>query len=466
MRAVVLQVGLIATWLGCGVAARADSLGDALASAYMSNPQLEARRAQGRAVDEGVPQALSNWRPTVSFSTYGGRARYQANSGGPPRHVRNPRDWTLTLSQPLYRGGRTVAATKKAEESILAEREQLRGIEQTVLKDAATAYVDVLRDQAVLELNIKNEQVLQRQLEAAQDRFRVGEITRTDVAQAEARLAKAKADRIQGEGTLESTRAAYVKTVGAPPQNLESPKTLTGLPQSLEEAISLARAHNPTVRSADRTALAAIHNVDLVRGELLPTVSLDLTREKTWRTSAYNSFSDTASAFVKVSVPLYAQGSVYSRLREAKHTAGQRRLEVDDSLRKAVELASKSWEGVQTAAARIKSYESQIAAAEIALDGVIQETQAGSRTVLDVLNAQQELVDARVSLARARRDEIVAEFDLLASVGRMNAAGLGLAVKPYDPEEHAKDVRNIWFGGSDSADADALKAGDVDDWKE
>lgn len=460
MRIAGWQMGLIAAWFGCAAAARAETLEDALVSAYQSNPQLEARRAQGRAVDEGVPQALSNWRPTVSFSTYGGRARYQTNAGDRPGMYRNPHDWTLSVSQPLYRGGRTVAATKKAEEEIQAEQAQLLAVEQDVLKSAATAYVNVLRDQAVLELNVKNEQVLQRQLEAAQDRFRVGEITRTDVAQAEARLAKAKADRIQGEGTLESTRAGYLKMVGTPPQNLTHPKTPSGLPQSLEEALSLARADNPTIRSAERTARAANHDIDLVRGELLPTVSLDGTREKTWRTSSAVSFTDTTSALLKVSVPLYAQGSTYSRLREAKHTAGQRRLDVDESLRKTVEQVSTAWEGVQTAMARIKSYEAQILAAEVALDGVMQETQAGSRTVLDVLNAQQELVDAKVSLARAKRDEVVAEFDLLTSVGRMTAQGLGLPVKHYDPDEHARDVRNTWFGGSDSADADAQRAAD------
>ncbi|MEO5372753.1 MAG: TolC family outer membrane protein [Alphaproteobacteria bacterium] len=456
MRTSVIGAAVIAGALGLSVVpAQAETLEEALVAAYRTNPQLEARRAQGRATDEQVPQALATWRPTVSFSGSAGRGLYETNALVPPEQWRSPRTASLTLSQNLYNGGRTVAGTDKAEADVQAERAQLLSIEQTVLSAAATAYLNVVRDQAVLELNISNEQVLQRQYEAAQDRFRVGEITRTDVAQSQARLAKTKAARIQSEGTLETSRATYVRVIGTPPEKVVQPNLTMDLPKSLEEATSLAQASNPTVIAAGRTALSAEHNIEVVRGALRPTVSLDIKGSREFRQSSKTSHTETNEAVLRVSVPIYEQGATYAKLREAKHTAGQRKLEVDDARRKAIEGAATAWDTLVSARAQIKSLQAQIDSAQIALDGVQRESQVGSRTVLDVLNAEQELLDARVSLVKAQRDEATATFDLLVAVGRMNAQGLNLPTERYDPEVNYREVREKWIGGQASADTDA-----------
>lgn len=459
MRTSVLRVALMTSVFGVvAIPAGAETLEEALMAAYRTNPQIEARRAQARAADEAVPQALAGWRPTVTFSGSAGRGAYETNGLAPPEQIRTPRSASLTVSQNIYNGGKTVAGTDKAEADVLADRALLLSVEQTVLSAAATAYLNVVRDQAVLKLNINNEQVLQRQYEAAQDRFRVGEITRTDVAQSQARLAKTKAARIQSEGTLESSRATYMRVIGTPPENLTPPKLSLNLPASLDEATATAQNNNPSVVAAMRTAQSADHNIELVRGGLRPTLAVDVKGSRDYRTSSRTSHSEANEAMLRLTVPIYEQGATYSRLREAKHTAGQRKLEVDDARRKAIEAAATAWDTLMSARAQTKSLQAQIEAAEIALDGVQREAQVGSRTVLDVLNAEQELLDARVSLVRAQRDESSAAFDVMAAVGRMTTQGLALPVERYDPEVHYRAVRNKWIGGDASADADAKAA--------
>jgi len=455
MRRLVAVAILVTGCLDNGTGARAETLEEALTAAYLSNPQLLARRAQGRAVNESVPQALANWRPTAKVSLSGARGRYESSTSFPIEQIRTGRTGTVTVTQPLYRGGRTVAATRQAEAKVLADWADLTMIEQTVLKDTVEAYLTVVRDKAVLDFNINNEQVLQRQLEATRDRFRVGEITQTDVAQAEARLAGATATRLGAEGTLQSSRATYERLVGAAPGALAFPSASPHLPQSLQEATEVALSANPDVKKAQYTAQAANHGIDLVRGELRPTVSLDGMLGRTWDQSSRDSRTESVEVLLKVSVPLYQHGAVYARLRESKHTAGQRRLESDQARRTVIETVTQAWENLQSARAQIDSFHTQITAAEVALEGVTRESQVGSRTVLDVLNAEQELVDARVSLVKAEHTELLAEYQLLSSVGWMTARDLGLAVDVYDPETHYHAVRDQWVGSSAEAEKDA-----------
>ncbi|WP_142850286.1 TolC family outer membrane protein [Telmatospirillum sp. J64-1] len=420
----------------------AQTLEEALALAYENNPTLLAQRAALRAVDETVPQALSGWRPTVSLSGDVGATRIES---GPVTDNRTPHSIGINVSQPLYRGGRTVAATNQAEETVLAQRALLQATEQTVLLNSATAYLNVVRDQAVLALTQNNEEVLRRQLEAASDRFRVGEITRTDVSQAEARLARALADRRLAEGNLEASRAAFQTLVGIQPGNLQQPPRLGDLPVNLEESVTLAAAANPSVLSTEYAARAAGAGVDLVRGELLPTVSLNGAALRGWDQGASDNV-EQYQATVNVTVPLYEAGAVYGRLRQQKHIAGQRQIEVDEARRNAIELAAQSWEGLQTARASIEAFNSQINAARLALEGVREEALVGARTVLDVLDAEQELLDAQVSLVRAQRDEQVAAFQLRSAVGSLTAMALGLPVTVYDPIEHYEQTRGRWIG--------------------
>jgi outer membrane protein len=429
--------------------AAAQTMEEALSLAYQNNPTLNAERSRLRATDEGVPQALSNWRPVVTLSgSYG--SQYSNNSGGnnnQPRSVHaDPRSGTLTATQNLYRGGRTMAATSLAENQVLSDRARLSGTEQTILQQAATAYMNVVRDQAVVELNRNNERVIERQLEATRDRFRVGEVTRTDVAQAESRLSRATADRIAAEGQLVQSRANFRAIVGEYPRQLRAAPPLGGLPSTEDEAIAIARSKNLTVVQADYLERAAKDQVDLVFGELLPTLSLTGQLSDSFDQTINDSETDRALARVDLSVPLYTSGSVESRIRAAKQTAAQRRDERNQAIRTAIEAATRAWESLNTARASKRAFTDVVRSAGIALDGVQQEALVGSRTVLDVLDAEQELVNAHVNLVRSERDEVVSSYDLRVSVGALSAESLSLQVDRYDPLKNYKRVRDKWLG--------------------
>ena len=441
--------------------ARAQTLDEALAATYLNNPTLKSERSKLRATDEQVPQAISDWRPSVEMTGEAGSSANMSNSStGSNRHQhRDLRSLDFTLSQSLYKGGQTQAAISEAENTVLAERNHLKVVEQNVLLDAVEAYMGVFRDQAVLELNASNEQVLRRQLEATEDRFNVGEITRTDVHQAQARLARATADRIESEGSLEITRATYHKIVGDMPGKLNRPEPPEDIPASKEEAINVAMVSNPSVIESEFDEKAKLDAVDQTRGELLPSVDLSGTAKRAFDSAGEESRVDTYEAKLTLTVPIYQSGAVYSRLREAKQDVGEQRQKVDEARRAAIESASQAWEAVQTARARIDSFKSQINASEIALEGVEREAAVGSRTVLDILDAEQELLDAKVSMVRAQRDEIVAIFELKEAMGKLTVRQLNLPVDFYDPTRHYQEVRGKWFGASTSGDAEAMEAG-------
>jgi TolC family type I secretion outer membrane protein len=298
----------------------------------------------------------------------------------------------------------------------------------------------------VLDLNINNEQVLRRQLQASRDRFKVGEITRTDVSQAESRLARAISDRIQSEGLLSGSRAVYARIIGTPPGRLTAPRLVFDLPASREETVSLAENNNPTVIAAQYTETAARSALDSVRGEMLPSANLRGTLSRGWDPNADTDRADTAQVTASVTVPIYQAGSTESRVREARQTAGQRRIQIEEARRQVVENAIRAWEGLTTAQGTIQSRQSQVRASDIALEGVRQEALVGSRTTLDTLDAEQELLDARVQLVQAQRDEMVAAFSALSATGQLSARLLGLKVPYYDHVKHYKQVRDKWWG--------------------
>ena len=426
----------------------AQTLEDALVKAYLNNPGLRAERAALRAIDEGVPQALSNRRPTVDLDGNYGWDVSDSTTTAASRSsdVTYPASAGITVSQSLYRGGRTEAAIDGAENDVKAGRASLATTEQTVLLNAASAYADVVRDQAVLRLNIGNESVLQRQLEATRDRFRVGEVTRTDVSQAESRLSRSRADRIQSEGNLTESRAAYENIVGEKPAPLDTPRPLGGLPETLESAISSAQADNFNVQRARHVEASARNNVDETAGELLPTVSINGEVDANRQTTNSRSKNEGAAITLRFSMPLYASGSVSSRVRAAKQLVSQRKDEYTQAVRNAVERATEAWQLLQTAGARIQAFTAAVDAAQIALEGVKEEANVGSRTVLDVLDAEQELLDARVSLVRANRDEIVASYQLRQAIGKLTAGDLALPVELYDVSRHYNQVRGKWWG--------------------
>ncbi len=427
---------------------QAETIEDALSTAYRTNPQLLSDRARQRATDEGVPRALSNWRPTVTFSSQGGKAEddVKQNDVNSTRS-RTPYTFQLSVRQPLYRGGRTLAETSRAENLVQRGRAALHATEQNVLVDAASAYSNLLRDQAVLDLQINNEQVLTRQLGAARDRFQVGEITKTDVAQAEARLSRARADRILAEGNVAASRANYIRVIGEAPGRLAPATPPANLPASEQMAQTVSQ-DNPNIVAARFAERAALDDVDLVAGELLPTLSLngDLFRQN--ETTQEDIKQDTAQIQAVLSVPLYQAGSVEARIREAKQTAGQRRIEIEDQRRRTREDVTRNWEALVAARARVVAFQAQIRANEIALDGVEQEARVGSRTTLDVLDAEQELLDARVNLVRAQRDEVVAAYQVAQAIGKLTARDLALPVDVYDPAAYYTQNRGKWIGTS------------------
>jgi TolC family type I secretion outer membrane protein len=428
-------------------AAHAQTLNEALATAYASNPTLGAARAELRAVNERVPQALSNWRPSVSLSGSAGKQRIESEtSSSKIEQTTTPVVGTLSVVQPIYRGGRTLAGTQRAEHEVRAQRATLASVEQSVLLRAATAYMDVWRNQAVLKLNINNEKVLERQLQASKDRFTVGEVTRTDVAQSETRLAVATAGRIAAEGDLTASGAVYEEVVGVLPGALPAPAPVEGLPSSVEEVTALAVVQNPEILVATFSERAAERQVREVIGELLPTVQLTGTLRHSEESSQRSAESDQAQILAEVSVPLYQQGAVYSRIREAKQISSQRRIQIVETRRRIAQAATSAWEGLQTARAQIQSFESGVRSAEIALEGVEQENAVGARTILDILDAEQELLDSQVNLVRSQRDEIVAGFETLTAIGRLTGRDLALAVELYDPEIDYLKVRDKWIG--------------------
>src|SRR3954471_10520017 len=309
--------------------AGAQSLEEALARAYVSNPTIESQRAQLRATDELVPQALSGYRPTVEAGANAVNSNVIARLSPAERQrlrtSRRKQEVTvqsrtidLNVVQPLYSGGRTQAGTKQAEALFQAQRATLLSTEQTVLLNGATTYLDVVRDQAVVDLNINNEQVLRRQLNAARDRFNVGEITRTDVGQAESRLARAVSDRIQAEGLLSASRALYTRLIGTSPGRLSAPRLVFDLPASREETVALSESNNPIIITAEYSETAARNAVDAVRGEMLPSANLRGTLSRGWEPSVTSDRQDSASVTANVTIPLYQAGSTESRVREAR----------------------------------------------------------------------------------------------------------------------------------------------------
>ncbi|HVH81856.1 MAG TPA: TolC family outer membrane protein [Stellaceae bacterium] len=433
----------------CAAPASAQTLTEAFASAYNNNPQLLAQRSLLRQTDEGVPQALSNWRPTVTFTGEGGINRGNVNTGmGDVYSTFKTKEVDIRLTQPIYRGGRTEAQTRQAINLVQSARAQTLAVETTVFQAVAQAFFDTYRDQTLVEVNRNNENVLKKQLDATRDRFRVGEVTRTDVAQAESSLAQATANRIASEGQLEVSRAEYTRAVGHPPGRLVLAKERPVLPASRDEALALAATDNPSVISAAFAEAAARDNIDVVRGQLLPQISIigDLNRSFSPSITLKTAREDTASVVAQMTMPLYEGGQIYSQTRAAEQTVGQRRSQVDDARRQAVQSATQSWETLQSARAAVASFGAAVKAAQIALEGTQQEALVGSRTVLDVLISEQQLFTTQSQLTQAQHDAGLAEFNVAAAIGRLVAPEMKLPVQLYDMDKHYREVKDKLFG--------------------
>lgn len=426
--------------------ATAQSLEEALVSAYLSNPEMAAQRAAVRATDELVPQALSGWRPTLQIISNANTANIRSpDDNGRFDSTSN----SLTIDQNLYEGGATVANTRRAERLVRAERARLATVEQDVLLRAVTAYTSLLNDLAVLELAVQNENRLRRQLRATRNRFNVGEVTRTDVAQADARVASAISERIRAAGTIEASRAAFRSVIDLEPESLIPPDPLKNLPSSESEAQQLAKSLNPNILAAQFNLAASKEDIDVAESALYPHLSVNGELNYTDESGISSSWQRVASIGATLTVPVYQGGGEYAQIRQSKETVRQRQADLDSVYRTVRDDVTSALQALVTARSSIDSITEQVRAAEIALDGSRQEALVGQRTTLDVLDQENDLFQAEVDLVSAQRDEIVASYRLKAAVGALQADHINLPVEPYDVEANYKDVRSRWFGLGD-----------------
>lgn len=442
LRAAVVAAALVAI----SPPALSQTLAEALAAAYQANPTLRADRERQKATDEQLPQAVSGFRPTVGAFATTGRER-TLNTTTDKRTSENTTRVGVRVTQPLFNGMKTVNGVRRAMSEVRAGRQQLVNTEQNVLLEATTAYLGLLRDRQIDELNRDNVEALSRQLAATQARFRGGELTRTDVEQAAMRYARALAEQQRAAGDLAASRAAYRQVIGSQAGQLRPPPTIDALlPPSQEAALETARAEHPAIRSAAQSALAARQAVDIASGDFLPKVSLEGELYREFGEAGFSGEeTDGASVQVRLDVPVYQAGAVTSRLRQARATRNQRDLELIASQQAVEESIAAAWAGLAAARLQIESRKNQVAAARAAQSGVEQQARAGLRTTLDVLDAQQELIDARISLVRARHDEALAGFSLLAAMGWLTADKLGLLAQPYDARRNLVRLRTGAF---------------------
>jgi outer membrane protein len=438
--------------------AHADTIESALAQAYRNNPTLNSQRAATRATDENVPQALSGYRPKVTVSATGGEQSSttlsKSNATTPSSYsylsgYNSPFGAGVSVTQTLYNGYQTAHKTREAEAQVLAARAALRSTEQSVLLDAVTAYMNLLRDTAILGLQKSNVEVLQEQLRQTRDRFNVGEVTRTDVAQSEASLASGQSQLLTAESNFKSSAAAYRRVIGVTPGKLAAGTPVDRYsPSTLPGVVNLATTNHPSVLTAEYNVDVAAMQVKVNESALLPTVSVTGAYTKNFLSTSSLSYMQTQSASVlgTISVPLYQGGAEYSLIRQAKETFGQKRLDLDNARDLARQNVVQAWGQLDAAKGNIEATQQQVKASEIALNGVREEARVGQRTTLDVLNAQQSLVNARVSLVTAQRDRVVASYTLLADVGKLTPEVLGLHVPVYRAEVHYKQVRDSWAG--------------------
>jgi outer membrane protein len=426
-------------------AAVAETLPGALAKAYNNNSSLNSARAGVRVTDEGVAIAKSGYRPTVSGNASGS---YVSQAGT----ALTAGSFGITISQTLFDGFRTKNGIKSAESQVFAARENLRNTEQNILFDAVAAYMDVIRDRQIAALRKKNVAFLQEQLRSAQARFDVGEGTRTDVAQADAGRAAAIAQSSAAEASAKSSAAVYRQIVGEDPKNLK-PGAPAGklLPKSINDALALGGEQHPAIKASEHAVDANVFGVKIAEGALLPTLGVEAgvsrsTQQFGGLDSVRDNTSNQASVGFQLNVPIYQGGKASATVRQSKEKLGQARIDVDvarDSVRAAVTSA---WTQMEAARAAVSANKQLVSAAQLALNGVIEERKVGQRTTLDVLNAQSDVVDAQINLVSAERDVVVASYAVLSAAGRLTASRLGLGVKIHKPEEHYEAVKDKWAG--------------------
>ena len=433
---------------------RADTMENALLRAYRNNPQLNAQRASVRVIDENVPQALAGYRPKVA-GVFAAGVGYtdQLADGSAGKKIeqgdQTPHSATLTVTQTVYNGNQTANKTRAAESQVFGAREGLRLMEQSVLLAAATIYMDYLRDAAILEVQKSNTHVLELTLKQTRDRYSAGLVTPTDVAQSEAQLAAAQSQELAAVSTLTTTRANFRRIVGIEPANLQPASPVDRyLPPTVGGAIELALRQNPNVTAAMYGVDVSFLTVKINEGALYPSVSLQASVSKVWDPNITTINQFTAAANAQLNVPIYQGGAEYSLIRQSKESLQQQRLTLEQVRDQARADLVTAWGQLLAGKAQVTAAQSQVQASEIAYLGTTKEAQVGQRTVIDILNAQQTLVNARVALVTAQHDRVVASYAVLNAIGRLSPQVLHLPTQTYDASVHYQQVRDNWVGVS------------------
>ena len=429
---------------------------DSLKMAYENNPDFKAKQEEVKARDEQMPQALSGWMPTISAVGESGRNRDKVKGfGGIERKVYyGDHTRQLVYNQNLFQSGETVFRTNRAESVILGSREELRDTEQLILLNTIIAHSDVVRTKEVLDLSEHNEKVLREQMDSTKERFLLGETTKTDVSQSEARYQRGISDRIKAQGDLTAALANYIQITGVhenkllrDPENFKLPRELAKIPNNLDEAFSIAQDSNPKLKASEYGVDVSKQDVNINLSRLGPDVNLRASAIRgDTRVIGGTAKNDNDSITLNLTIPLYQSGAEYSRIREAKKESERRKEVKIGTLNQLRENIISSWESVITTRATISATTEAVNAATIALEGVRKEQEVGSRTILDVLDAEQELFVAKVNLVNAKRNEVVAVYTLLYHMGKHSAQDLGVKTEYYDPEKHYKNVRFLPVG--------------------
>lgn len=439
---------MMATALVFGGSAEAQTIFDALSETYNSNPTLQAQRAYLRSVDENAAIAKSGYRPNIALTA--GYNDKNSNVDGGQGGDSTTKSMAAKISQPLFSGFSTVNSVKSVDSYIRAEQNNLYTIEQNVFMEASTAYLDVLQNSAIVELQKNNEKLLKKRLDETIQRFNVGEVTRTDVSQSRARYSQAVSDRIASEGNLEASKATYIQLIGSQPQKLEEPVAIKDfLPKTYDDAYNVAVANNYNIQAAKQMLKSRSYDVYTQTGALLPQVSLDgsVSKVKTENDNALlnDTTADNVEWGVNMTVPLYNSGESRAKIRQSKHLKWQAQEQVLEAERQVKSVVSSAWEYMIANQSKIKAIQDQVKANEVALDGVQKEEALGNRTILDVLDAYQELLNSNVNEVKARRDYYVSGMNLLVAMGKLTAQDLKLGVDIYTPKKFYKETRDKWL---------------------
>lgn len=433
------------------VSAGAETLSDALVKAYQSNPQLNAARARQRATDENVPQALSGYRPQIVASLSAGLQQVRNLLPDNTIQTATLKPWTvgLTVTQTLFNGFKTANNVRVAEAQIRSGREALRNVGQGTLLDAVTVYMNVLSNGALVEAQRANVAFLRQTLSTTRNRLNAGDVTPTDAAQAEARLNRGLADLNAAEVALAVSKATYAQVVGEPPAQLMAATPVDRFsPSSLADATNVAGQENPAVLAAQFDVDVAQSSIAVAESALLPTVSVQgsVSRGVQNDTTLATARMDQASVVGQVGVPLYDAGMAAAQTRQAKEVASQSRMVLEQVRNQTRTAVTSAWVTNEGSKVTLTAAESEVRAASVALQGVQREAQAGQRTTVDVLNALQDLTNARARQILAQRDRVIASYTLLGAVGRLDVKTLALNTPDYLPEVHYHQIRDAWHG--------------------